>query len=701
MSTSKPLHRFFIVLGIALIAGAYSLPSHLWANTWVGEKLGLDTMHLTLGLDLAGGTELDYRIDMSETDALIAEGSPISKDVVAENVRDALEKRVNPAGVGEVIVKRSQVEGEEHVLIQLPPSSNVDKAKSDAEQDNRLQFFEEDPAKDIETRNMILAKLKETNAGNWESQAAILTQDENVTLETTTDLNINDIVDENLRRLLENTRRGSVVGEVIETQTIADYKLKEDGTLEILSFPKEVIGIVRLLDKQTTQEQEDGEMSASAQHILIAYDGSENAVDGTTETKAEARAIAEDLLAQVIADPSIFGDLAAQYSDGPSSTNGGDLGTFGPGAMVGPFNDAIFGEDGMTAPGIVPEVIETQFGFHVIQVSELDKNPNSVTVDKTIVSYQMIAWNKDNLRWVETSLGGAQLDIATVGYDEVQQPNVSLLFNSEGADLFADITGRVANRNCGSRHCMIGIKVGETWASQATVRQKILGGSAQISGNYTFERAREEADRLNLGAIAAPVRLSGQMTIEPELGAEQLQRSLQAAIWGLIATIIFMIFMYRAGGFIAGIALIMYSALFIMLLKIWPNSFGGPIVLTLAGVAGMALSIGLAVDGNILIFERMKEELHNGRSLRQSIDIGFERAWAAIRDSNTTTLITCFILFSIGNSVVKGFAITLIVGTLLSMFTAVWVSYGLLKASLLIPFLNNSTLFGVSQKSNK
>jgi len=159
--------------------------------------------------------------------------------------------------------------------------------------------------------------------------------------------------------------------------------------------------------------------------------------------------------------------------------------------------------------------------------------------------------------------------------------------------------------------------------------------------------------------------------------------------------------MYRFAGVVATVSLSLYATIFITILKIWPESFGGPIVLTLSGIAGVVLSIGLAVDGNILIFERMKEEMRRGKGLIQALDLGFERAWAAIRDSNLTTLLTCIILFSFGSSVIKGFAITLIVGTILSMLTAVTISRNLLRFSLLFEKLNNPWLFGLNQSSSK
>ncbi len=323
------------------------------------------------------------------------------------------------------------------------------------------------------------------------------------------------------------------------------------------------------------------------------------------------------------------------------------------------------------------------------------------TTSEPRIAYELLGWDRSELGWKKTELSGAQMENSVVGYDQIGQPVVNLLFNKEGGDLFAEITEEVASRTCDGGPCRLGIKVGGVWITQPTVREKIVGTSAQISGNFTFESARELSDGLNLGAIDAPVQLAGQITIEPSLGNEQLKRSLYAGALGLAATMLFMIVFYKFAGVVAAIALLIYTGLYIFILKFWPESFGGPVVVSLSGMAGIALSVGLAVDGNILIFERLQEELQTGRSIRESISLGFDRAWTAIRDSNVTTLITCIILYNLGSSMIRGFAITLIVGTLLSMFTAITISRNILYLSLKCKWLNKPSLFGVSQSSSK
>ncbi len=695
------INRFLFVVGIAIVSILLALPASTFGDTIVGQKL--EAFKITLGLDLAGGTELDYRIDLSDAIEQNSDDDPsndVSLNFISESVRDALEARVNPAGVGEIIIKRSQVEAEEHVIIQMPPSANVDKAKADAKQDNRLEFFEEDPTRISAKKLEIAGELNKMTAWNWQSRADELTLDKNVEFIKTEKRFRDDLNDPELADKLFSASQGTFLSEVIETQTEPEYTISEDGNVEFKSFPKNVIGIVRLTEKASVAREKTIPAKAGARHILFGYPEANRADENVKyQSKEESLEEAEKMLAKLQEEGvDNFAELAKEFStEGAAAQSGGDLGEFERERMVPEFSDAVFG---MEATGLIQEVVESSFGFHVIEV--LKKTPQSTeTVYEEQISYEMLGWNSDELIWIETKLGGAQLENATVGYDEIGQPIVNLLFDAEGGDLFAELTGHVAAKTCEGGPCRLGIQVGGRWITQPTVREKIIGRSSQISGNFTFDSAKELADGLNLGAIDAPVILSGQISITPELGHEQLSKSLKAGLFGFIAIMIFLIIMYRFMGVIAAVALTLYASIFVMMLKIWPESFGGPIVLTLAGIAGIVLSIGLAVDGNILIFERLKEELKRGRNLEQAVDLGFERAWTAIKDSNLTTLLTCLILFSFGSSVIKGFAITLIVGTLLSMFTAVTISRNLLRFSLLFKPLYKKSLFGVKDADLK
>ncbi|MCF7906124.1 protein translocase subunit SecD [Candidatus Gracilibacteria bacterium] len=694
------INRFLFVLLLALISVTFALPPSIWGENAFGNKLS--EFRVTLGLDLAGGTELDYKIDLSDAIAQNEDDDPsndVNVDFIAESVRDSLEQRINPAGVGEIIVKRAEEEDGQHVIIQMPPSSNVAKAKQDAEQDNRLEFFEEDLEKEAKERANIKGVLDTVTPWNWEAKTTDLSQDPNISFITTKDGLFKDqISDQELANKLFSAAPGTFLSDVIETQTEAEYTMNDEGSLEIKSFPRNVLALVRVTDKKKKEREQTEPATAEARHILFAYPGARRATEDVRyKSKEEAQTEAEKMLQKLQEEGTDnFAELAKEYStESAAQESGGDLGEFTADRMVPEFSDAVFARE---EPELIPELVESPFGFHVIEVQNL--TPESTkTVAENQVFYEMLAWDRDELRWTPTELGGAQLENATVGYNELGQPLVNLLFDAEGGELFAKLTGNVAAKQCDDGPCRLGIKVGGRWITQPTVRERIVGRTAQITGNFTFDSAKALADGLNLGAIDAPVILSGQTTITPELGTDQLQKSLRAGLWGFITIMVFMILMYRFAGIIATISLSLYATLFVTMLKVWPESFGGPIVLTLSGIAGVVLSIGLAVDGNILIFERLKEELRRGRTLSQAIDLGFERAWAAIRDSNLTTLLTCIILFSFGSSIIKGFAITLIVGTILSMFTAVTISRNLLRFSLLFKKLNNTWLFGLNQST--
>ncbi|MCF7847061.1 MAG: protein translocase subunit SecD [Candidatus Gracilibacteria bacterium] len=693
------INRFLFVVLITVVAGIIATPHHYFGDTLVGKKL--EHFRITLGLDLAGGTELDYKIDLSDARAQNNDDDPendVNVDAIAESVRDALEQRVNPAGVGEIVVKRSEVDDQQHVLIQMPPSSNVTEAKESAERDNRLEFFEEDPALGEAFEQKVQEERDKITSKNWEARLKTLQAEEDVTVQTFDPPRFeSEMHDPQLAEKLFAAAEGEILEGVVETMTEAEYTISEDGQVEIQKMPTPLLAIVRVTEKTTEEREKKISPKVEARHILFAYPGATRAPEDLPyESEEEARTEAEKMLERLQTEGTDnFAELAKEFSTEPAAQqSGGSLGEFGPGQMVAEFDEAVFG---LEEPQLIDEVVTTDFGFHVIEVTSVTPEAVETTTDPK-VAYEIIGWNRSELGWKETELGGKHLESANVGFDEVGNPFVGLLFNSEGGDLFAEITDRVSKRRCEGGPCRIGIKVGGQWISTPTVREKIVGRRAQISGNFTFESAKDLADGLNLGAIDAPVILSGQMTIEPALGEIQLDKSLKAGAIGLLATMLFMMLSYRFPGVVATFSLALYTGLFVSVLKVWtalPSSFGGPIVLSLAGIAGVALSIGLAVDGNILIFERMKEELRKGKSLHQSLDLGFERAWSAIRDSNLTTLITALILYNLGSSMIKGFAITLIIGTILSMFTAITISRHILHFALLSKWFQKRSWFGV------
>ncbi len=269
--------------------------------------------------------------------------------------------------------------------------------------------------------------------------------------------------------------------------------------------------------------------------------------------------------------------------------------------------------------------------------------------------------------FTQTELTGRYLKKSQLEFNQTTgQAYVGLEFDKEGGEIFAELT----KNNIGK---VIAIYLDGAPISIPRVQEEITGGRAQISGNFTLEEAKQLAQRLNAGALPVPINLISQQSVGASLGQDSLNRSLRAAIVGLIIVVLFMIFYYRVPGILAVIALIVYAILVLAIFKLVP------VTLTLAGLAGFILSVGMAVDANVLIFERMKEERKAGREVGLSIEEGFKRAWPSIRDGNVSTIITAIVLYWFGTSIVKGFALTLLVGVLVSMFTAIILTRHLLK----------------------
>ena len=275
--------------------------------------------------------------------------------------------------------------------------------------------------------------------------------------------------------------------------------------------------------------------------------------------------------------------------------------------------------------------------------------------------------------FVETGLTGrlvqnAQLEFSSGKTGAVANaPIVALTFNDEGAKLFEKIT----HDHTGE---VLGIFLDGQPISTPVIQETIAGGKATITGNFTPEAAKTLVRDLNFGALPVPITLAETSSIGPSLGAQSLHDGLIAGIIGILAVMAFMIIWYRVPGLVASVALTIYAALMLSIFKFIP------VTLTAACIAGFILSIGMAVDANILIFERMKEEFRSGKPLREAMREGFSRAWPSIRDSNISSLITGTILFWFGASVVQGFALTFVIGVLISMISAILVTRTLLLA---------------------
>ncbi|MEG3594604.1 MAG: protein translocase subunit SecD [Chloroflexota bacterium] len=274
----------------------------------------------------------------------------------------------------------------------------------------------------------------------------------------------------------------------------------------------------------------------------------------------------------------------------------------------------------------------------------------------------------------DVGLTGDDLSRAYAGtHQTTGMPIVNIEFNAQGAKRFGELTRDLLNTED-----RLAIFLDEEELIAPGVNQVITGGSAYIEGrDFTPDRARDISQLLEAGRLPIPIELIQERDVDAILGADSLKKSVLAGSIGLLLVIIFMILYYRIPGLIAGVALILYASFVLAVFKLIP------VTLTLSGVAAAILSVGMAVDANILIFERMKDELRSGRTLLTSINVGFNRAWPAIRDGNVSTLITCVILFwfadTLGASIVQGFAATLAIGVLISMFSAITISRTLLR----------------------
>lgn len=300
---------------------------------------------------------------------------------------------------------------------------------------------------------------------------------------------------------------------------------------------------------------------------------------------------------------------------------------------------------------------------------------------------QPIRDDKGMLVWESTGLTGEDLKSAVIGSDQTGQWTVSLEFNGNGATKFAELTQKLVGQQ-------MAIFFDGEEISAPVIREAIFGGRAEISGGgsgFKYEEAEKMVNLLNAGALPVPSEIIQENTVGPTLGADSIEKSKLAGLLGIGLVMLFMVFYYRLPGLIADAALIIYALILFALFKIIP------VTLTLAGIAGFILSVGMAVDANILIFERTKEELKAGRNLFTAINSGFDRAFTSIFDSNVTTVLACVVLYCLGTSVVKGFALTLALGVIVSMFTAITVTKNFMHLIFGTGELKYPALFGLAK----
>jgi protein-export SecD/SecF family membrane protein len=276
-----------------------------------------------------------------------------------------------------------------------------------------------------------------------------------------------------------------------------------------------------------------------------------------------------------------------------------------------------------------------------------------------LLQFEEVQTVGSSTQYVQTNLTGEYITGAQLTFDPTTNaPQVSISFNKDGAQIFQEMTAA----NIGKP---LAIFLDGQLIEAPIVQSEITGGNAVITGSFTVAEAQQLVSRFNAGALPAPITLVTQQTINPTLGTDSLKEMAFAGLIGTLLVMLFMIFYYRLFGLFAALALTIYIALTLGVFKLIP------ITLSLAGLAGFILTIGMAVDANVLIFERIKEELKRGLPRASAIEEGFRRAWPSIRDSNTSTIITAIILYFFTSSFVRGFALTLLIGTLISLFSAI------------------------------
>ncbi|MEK7187338.1 MAG: protein translocase subunit SecD [Patescibacteria group bacterium] len=290
------------------------------------------------------------------------------------------------------------------------------------------------------------------------------------------------------------------------------------------------------------------------------------------------------------------------------------------------------------------------------------------------LDFREVAESGSSTIFLPTNVTGRYITKAQLNFDSTTHfPEISFSLNNEGAQLFQQLT----KKNIGKPICIFmdnqPIIPDSAQDSCPRVQAEISGGQARITGQFTLARAKEIVGRFNAGALPAPITLVNQDTISATLGADLLRKAIVAGAAGTLIVMAFMIIFYGTAGLVAALALLVYIPITLAIFKLVP------VTLTLAGLAGFILTIGMAVDANILIFERMKEESAKGLSRQASIDEGFRRAWSSIRDSNISTSITALILYVFTTGFIRGFALTLFLGVMMSMFSALLVTWAFLK----------------------
>lgn len=639
------------IFALLIMAMVFNSPgTYNRSITWLRDTVGIGFPTIPerpfkLGLDLQGGAHLVYRADVVGVEADEQKAS-------LEGVRDVIERRVNGMGVGEPQVQTTRVGSEYRLIVELPGVTDVNQAITMIGQTPILEFKEPD---DTPPRDLTDEEQNQLETYNEQAEERIeAVQDRLKKGEATFEELVQEVSEDAETRKNNAGYIGFILSNEVSEPIYTWAEKAAEGDVSPVIENQEGFNIAR----RGTERQAEERVEAS--HILVCYAGAQHCT--SDRSKEDALALATDLFDQ--ANARNFADLAKEHSsDLGSGEKGGSLGDFTRGRMVPEFEQAVFSAE----PGQIIGPVETAFGFHIIYKTD-QFTPTEYEISRILIRKAV----KENILppndgWKNTGLSGKQLKRAEVVTDHVTaQIQVALQFDSEGANLFAELTERLLGQQ-------IAIFLDGEPISTPVVQAVITDGQAVITGSSTLQEARLLAQRLNAGALPVPIELISQQAIGATLGAETLAASLKAGFIALLLVMLFMVLYYRLPGVLSVVSLALYVSITLAIFKVMG------VTLTLAGIAGLILSIGMAVDANVLIFERLKEELREGKSLKAAVEEGFERAWTSIRDGNVSTIITCLLLIGFGSSFVQGFAITLAVGVCISMFTAIVVTRIMLR----------------------
>ena len=641
----KTPFRLFLIALLVFSAGLVAMP-----QSWK-EKIPVPSVRefllsrdLHYGLDLAGGSQLDFKVDMSRVEEKIKNGEDISREEIVNGVKATLQRRIDPDGTKELKISSADFNGEKHVFVALTADIDTPETRAKLAKHIDLQFMrpkgdvtDEDikPAKDAAEKALSLVQ----EGDDFAAVAEKINEEKSLFYRASANIgkkSFRDQLPKDVQDALWNAAEGTLLSQVFET---SGYTFDGRQLRQLRGYSIYRVGKKETVERTKKEQGEDFQTVAKEVSPNAPFEVAVDTLPDDVKKKVLITVGPNEISEVMEYNGKYY--LFKMIGTTPENT----------GASV---QQMVF--DSKEKADAARERVATK---------ETTSQEEQLTYDELFV---MATPNP----WEPTGLDGQHFRIAKVSADQLGMPVTSIVFTDEGAKKFEQLTEELVGKP-------MAIFVGGEFISAPTIQEKISGGAAQISfGSASYAEARQEAYNLardlNAGAIPAPISLDGEVQVAASLGQDALRISLKAGLIGLGLLSLWLIFAYRVLGIFAVFSLAIYAIFLFSILKL-TSLF----VLTLAGIAGIILSIGMAVDANVLIFERMREELQNDRNFSAALAIGFERAWTSIRDANLTTLIVCGILFTLGTSVVKGFATMLALGVLLSMFTAVTITRALLK----------------------